>query len=192
MERRLGLWGKGEIQELLQEGQAIQRRLVTGRAHTIDFKAGDMSRRFAGFMSRGDVKAAIALLDSDDRSGAPMGLDMPLVSEDPSWTVCDELLRKHPKGQPACSAALKSLDGCGESFHPVIFEALDGALIRNAALRTRGAAGPLDWMLLVGDASVLPFSGLPMICAVLWLWLLVSSVHLVLTRMVSLPWLLVV
>ena len=71
-----------------------------------------------------------------------MGLDMPLVSEDPSWIVCDELLRKHPKGQPACLAALKSLDGCGESFHPVIFEALDGALIRNAALRTRGAAGP--------------------------------------------------
>ena len=51
-------------------------------------------------------------------------------------------MRKHPKGQPACSAALKSLDGCGESFHPVIFEVLDGALIRNAALRTRGAAGP--------------------------------------------------
>ena len=101
-----------------------------------------MPRRFDGCMSRGDMKAAIALLDSDDRSGAPMGLDMPLVSEDPSWTVCDELLRKHPKGRPACSAALKSLDGCGESFHPVIFESLARALIRNAALRTRGAAGP--------------------------------------------------
>ena len=23
-----------------------------------------------------------------------MGLDLPLVSEDPSWTVCDELLKK--------------------------------------------------------------------------------------------------
>ena len=64
-------------------------------------------------MSRGDEKAAIALLDSDDHSGAPIGLDMPLVSEDPLWTVCDELLKKHPKGQPAYSAALKSLDGCG-------------------------------------------------------------------------------
>ena len=61
-------------------------------------------------MSRGDVKAAIALLDSDDHSGAPMGMDMPLVralvSEDPSWIVCDKLLKKHPKGQPAYSAAL--------------------------------------------------------------------------------------
>ena len=38
--------------------------------------------------------------------------------------------------------ALMSLKGCGERFHPVIFEALDGTLIRNAALRTHGAAGP--------------------------------------------------
>ena len=93
-------------------------------------------------MSHGDVKAAIALLDSDDHSGAPMGLDAPMVSEDPSWTVCDELLKKHPKGQPAHSVALKSLHGCGKRFHTVIFEALDGALIHNAALHTRGATGP--------------------------------------------------
>ena len=142
LERRLDLWGKGEIQELLQEGQVIQGRLATGRAHTNDFKVEDISRHFASRMSRGDVKAAIALLDSDDRSGAPMGLDAPLVSENPSWTVCDELLKKHPKRRPAHSAALKSLDGCGKRFHPVIFEALDGALIHNAALRTRGATGP--------------------------------------------------
>ena len=44
----------------------------------------------------------------------------------------------------------------------------------------------------VGDASVFPFSGLPMIFAVFWLWLPVSCVHLVLIRMVSLLWLLVV
>lgn len=79
--------------------------------------AGDIFCHFANRMSRGDVKAAIALLDSDDHTGAPMGLDVPLVSEDPSWTVCNELLKKHPKGQPANSAALKSLDGCGERFH---------------------------------------------------------------------------
>ena len=138
----LDLWGKGEIQELLREGQVIQWRLATGRAHTNVFKVGDISCHFASRMLRGDVKAAIALLDSDDHSGAPMGLDTPLVSENPSWTVCDELLKKYPKGQPAHSAALKSLDGCSERFHPVIFEALDGALICNAALRTRGAAGP--------------------------------------------------
>ena len=90
---------------------------------------------------------------SNTKTTQSMGLDVPLVSEDPSWTVCDELLKKHPKGQPAHSAALKSLDSCGERFHLVIFKALNGALIRNAALCTRGAAGPssLDtfgWRLL--------------------------------------------
>ena len=97
------------------------------------------------------MKAAIALLDSDDRSGAPLGLDVPLVFGDPLWTVCDALLKKHLKGQPTHSVALKSLDACGERFYPVIFEELDGALICNTALRTCGAAGPL---LLVKDTSV--------------------------------------
>ena len=36
----------------------------------------------------------------------------------------DELLKKHPKSQPAHSAALQS-DGCNDQFHPVIFEGLD-------------------------------------------------------------------
>ena len=93
-------------------------------------------------MLRGDVKAAIALLDSDDYTGTPISLEMPLASKSPSWTVCDELLKKHRKSQPAHSAALQSLDGCNDQFHPVIFEALDGALIRTAALHTHGAAEP--------------------------------------------------
>ena len=58
--RYIDLWGKGEIQELLREGQVIQRRLATGRAHTNVFKVGDISRHFASRMLRGDVKAAIA------------------------------------------------------------------------------------------------------------------------------------
>ena len=53
-----------------------------------------------------------------------MSLDMPLISENPSYTVCDELLKKHPQGQPAHSVALKSLEGCSDRFHPVIFEIL--------------------------------------------------------------------
>ena len=39
------------------------------------------------------IGAAIALLDSDDRSGSTMGLDAPLHGFwNPSWTICDELL----------------------------------------------------------------------------------------------------
>ena len=42
LECRLDLWGKGEIQEFLQEGRVIQRRLAAGHAHTNDFKVGDI------------------------------------------------------------------------------------------------------------------------------------------------------
>ena len=84
-------------------------------------------------MLHGDVKATISLLDSDEHPGAPMRLNMPLDPETPSWTVRDELLKKHPSGQPAHCDVLKVLEDC--RFHPVIFDALDGALICGAALR---------------------------------------------------------
>ena len=89
-----------------------------------------------------------SLLDSEEHPGAPMRLNMPLDPESPSWTVRDELLKKHPSGQPAHCDVLKALDDCRS--HPVIFDAIDGALIRGAALCTQGAAGPsgldaFDW-----------------------------------------------
>ena len=49
-----------------------------------------------GHMLRGNVKAAINLIDSTERSGAPMKLDTPLDPDSPSWTVYNELLKKHP------------------------------------------------------------------------------------------------
>ena len=48
------------------------------------------------------------------------------------------------------------------SFHPVIFDALDGAAIRSAPLHTKGAAGPSG--VFVSDDCVLLFIVYPMIC----------------------------
>ena len=61
-----------------------------------------------------------------------------MALENPSWTVSDELLKKHPIaiGQPVHFSALKSLEGCGERFHPVIFE------VSPDSKCTGGAAGP--------------------------------------------------
>ena len=91
-----------EVKELLQEEQVIQQHLCTGRIRTTDFQAWNISCRFVNCMSRGDVKAAIALLESDERSGSHMSLDAPLASGNPSWTVSDELL-KHPCNGTASS-----------------------------------------------------------------------------------------
>ena len=49
---------------------------------------------------------------------------------------------KHPVGRHACSDVLIHPPVCDSVFHPVIFDALNGAAIRSAALRTKGAAGP--------------------------------------------------
>ena len=72
----LDLWTRGEVKELLQEGRIIQQRLCTGRARTTDLQAGNISCSFVNLrMSRGDVKAAIALLESDGHSGSLMSLN---------------------------------------------------------------------------------------------------------------------
>ena len=51
-------------------------------------------RNFQLYMSCGDVKTAITLLESDELSGAPMSLDAPLVLKNPLWTVCDGNIQK--------------------------------------------------------------------------------------------------
>ena len=90
----------------------------------------------------GNVRAALALLDTVDYPGAPLRLSDPTSPYTPSWIVLDELEAKHPHGQPACKEALLPPSVATSSFHPVIFDAMDGVTIHSAALCTKGAAGP--------------------------------------------------
>jgi len=140
LQRRLPLWKQGNIDELLCEGRTIQHRLLT-TVPNVD-RSERLTRSFVSHMLRGNVRAALALLDTMDHPGAPLHLSDPVSPDTPSWTVLDELKAKHPCGQPACKEALLPPSATVSSFHPVIFDALDGAAIRSAALRTKGAAGP--------------------------------------------------
>ena len=83
--------------------------------------------------------AALTLLDDMERAGAPLHLRDSVSPDKPSWTVFDELQKKHP---PAQKEALLLLSTPKPEFYPVIFDTLDGAAICRAALRTKGAAGP--------------------------------------------------
>ena len=65
---------------------------------------------------------------------------MPVYKNSPSSTVCNELLNKHPLGKPVHQEVLKPLVDCRSDFHPVIFDTLDGTVIRSAALQTQGSA----------------------------------------------------
>ena len=140
LQRRLPLWKQGNIDDLLLEGRTAQHRLSNVAP------AGDRNERltcsFVSHMLRGNVRAALALFDTMDYPGAPLHLSDPVSPDNPSWSVLDELQAKHPSGQPASEEALLSPSSSTTSFHPVVFDALDGVAIRCAALRTRGAAGP--------------------------------------------------
>ena len=56
-------------------------------------------------------------------------------------TVCDLLVDKHPPAEPLHTGCLIS-DSTVPDYHPVIFDDLDGNVVREAALHTSGAAGP--------------------------------------------------
>ena len=101
-----------------------------------------MTRNFISHMLKGNVRSALAMLDDLERAGAPLHLSDPVSPDKPSWTVFDELQKKHPPGRPAQKEALLPPSTPKPDFHPVIFDALDSVSIRRAALRTKGAAGP--------------------------------------------------
>ena len=61
---------------------------------------------------------------------------------DDNRTVFDELRQKHPEGKEMNPSALVPEADDAGSFHPIIFDSLDGALIRNIASRMKGSAGP--------------------------------------------------
>ena len=65
LKRRLMLWKKGDIDDLLHEGNTIQSRIQI--RHTKD-KDQDQSsaRKFARKMQQGNVKAAIRLITDDN------------------------------------------------------------------------------------------------------------------------------
>ena len=65
-----------------------------------------------------------------------------LVDADASPTVRDVLKSRHPPVVPVHRECLITDTDPALVYHPMIFEAFDGSVIRAAALRTSGAAGP--------------------------------------------------
>ena len=103
-----------------------------------------MARTFAKLMFQGKTKAALRLI-TEQRRGDMLQLDSVIVpgnSNNNSLTVHEALLSKHPDCQPASQSALIYGDEEPAAIHPVLFESTDGAVIKNAALHTSGAAGP--------------------------------------------------
>ncbi len=106
---------------------------------TPPLKKEQLPRSFANLMLQGKTKAALRLL-SEQGKGGILQLDEIVTTSDGQKKVKEILIDKHPPGQPAYPDVIIKDDP--QDVHPVLFESLDAAIIRSAALNTSGAAGP--------------------------------------------------
>ena len=116
--------------DLLLERRTLQRRIPKSNL-------GDSQKRlarfFANLMFERKTKAAIRLLTERANGGV-------LRLGDSNRTVSDVLIDNHPSGQPAHPESI--IEDDPRDVHPVLFDSIDASMIRSAALRTTGAAGP--------------------------------------------------
>ena len=134
LQRRLKLWEKGDLDSLVIEGRTIQRQLEKRATKANEAKAeGQVARTFAKLMMEGKVKAALRILAQDSNDGV-----LPMSNE-----VLEALKKKHPARKPAVpSAVIAPNCPSQDPSHFILFDQLDGQMIRETALKTEGAAGP--------------------------------------------------
>jgi len=126
LKRRLALWQEGKIDELIREGRAIQQRLSKGKRADPPNKA----KIFANLVMNGQINSALRYLSDNNCEGV-----LPLTDE-----TMKQLREKHPAAKEAKLGSL--LFGPIDDVQPVIFQQIDGEMIREAALRTKGSGGP--------------------------------------------------
>ena len=129
VERRVKLWKRGEVVELLNEAKALQKRL--GQKNRKRGHEGDKARKFADKMRQGKVAAAIRSLATDGEGAGVLPLNE---------ATRESLKEKHPNARQAPPES--KFPGQYQPPHPVIFERITGDVIWKHALHTQGAAGP--------------------------------------------------
>ena len=140
LQRRLALWDKGDIAELLKEGKAIQSSLKASFSRRGAKDDVSTARNFSQLMMKGRVRAALQLLTNETRSGL-LSLEE-VVSDGSGRTVRDVLEDKHPDPELVHADTILNEQMTSVNFHPVLFDNINAEVIRNSALRTEGAAGP--------------------------------------------------
>ena len=93
-------------------------------------------------MMEGKLRAATRLIE-DNADNFPLSLNASVTISGVTSTVRDILLEKHPSPHlPKPSVLVSPSDFSPLPFHPVLFDNIDGILIRRTILRMDGAAGP--------------------------------------------------
>ena len=125
-QKRLALWKEGNLEDLISEGDEIQRRMKPGRK-----TEESLSKGFTRLMLSGNVRQAVKLLDANDPVNG-----VHEVTED----VRKTLLEKHPKGKDAQEGVLDDREI--PRIEKVIFEEIDEVLVQRAAKALSGYGGP--------------------------------------------------
>ena len=138
--KRLALWKCSDIQSIYREALAIQERL----RHTSYAKNEENQiKSFRHLMSIGKISSAIRILDQTNTAGI-----LPINDE-----TIKLLNEKHPNAQPINDDMV--LQGPIKHVDKIIFEGINGALIKKIAFNMKGSAGPSgmdadQWRLILG------------------------------------------
>lgn len=125
--RRVGLWQNNQLDELLEEARAIQKRLPRPSGNQQGQE--DKARNFAGNMRQGQVSRALRALNEQQSGGV-----LPLTRE-----TIHLLKEKHPP--PSDEEGLR-MQGPFRKPNDVIYEVITGEMIWKKSLQTHGSAGP--------------------------------------------------
>ena len=124
LDRQLRAWSNGDINSLMLEGRTIQRQL---KVRPFNRESSEV-RSFSRLTMGGKIQAALRSI-TDEGTGSVI----PLTKE-----VQEALWKK----QPPLPSAILDLESTVKEPHFILFEQIDGHLIRETALWTNGAAGP--------------------------------------------------
>ena len=141
--RRMAMWQRGEVNELLSEARALQER-IRNRTKT-QKRAEDTARQFGDKMRAGQVSAATRSLTEEARNGI-----LPITQE-----TMQLLKEKHPHENDSEGIRFQ---GNYNPVNAVIFERITGEMVWKKAVETTGGAGPSGlnadgWRVLLSTAK---------------------------------------
>ena len=136
LERRLDLWKNSEYEELLFEGETIQKLLTSIQKPSTIAK---ISRKFKQLMQKGNINPALNLLTSN--------MSHRIIQLDKKTTY--QLVLKHP--QKICASEDILVNGPIEKVHPVRFESINEEFIRRAAIKAKGVRVLPVWTSMGGE-----------------------------------------
>ena len=125
--KRLILWREGEISKLLRECRIIQRRI--GKLK--DSASPDKTKVFAKLVLEGQINVALRSVSESSSGGV-----LPFTDD-----VMAQLKEKHNNPQPTKLGSLV-FGPIDDEVPETLYSEINGEMVRQAALRTKGAGGP--------------------------------------------------